>query len=162
MQTWTQTQTHRTRDQTTSQEGSASSAMSCLMSQIKTIGCTNSLLGMWTLYGLQVRKMLTSRLLHRSWRRIVMNLFGNALKYTETGYISVSLRVNEGSIAAGVPETVTLTITDSGQGMSADFLANKAFQAFSQENPVCASRVRLRLVKRLTRSSECSTPRGRD
>jgi signal transduction histidine kinase len=91
-----------------------------------------------------------------------MNLFGNALKYTETGYISVSLRVNEGSIAAGVPETVALTITDSGQGMSADFLANKAFQAFSQENPVCASRVRIRLVQRLTRSSECSTPRGRD
>jgi len=64
-----------------------------------------------------------------------MNLFGNALKYTEMGHIAVSLRANEGSRATGVPETVTLMITDTGQGMNADFLANKAFQAFSQENP---------------------------
>jgi signal transduction histidine kinase len=63
-----------------------------------------------------------------SWRRIVMNLFGNAIKYTEAGHIHVSLRAND--------TTVTLTVTDSGIGMSPQFLANKAFQPFSQENSV--------------------------
>jgi signal transduction histidine kinase len=65
-----------------------------------------------------------------------MNIFGNAVKYTETGHIHVSLRANEGSRATGAPTTVTLTITDSGLGMSPQFLAEKAFQPFSQENSV--------------------------
>jgi signal transduction histidine kinase len=72
-----------------------------------------------------------------SWRRIVMNIFGNALKYTESGHIHVSLRVNEGSKVTGTPATVCLTVTDSGIGMSPQFLANGAFQPFSQENTVC-------------------------
>jgi hypothetical protein len=71
-----------------------------------------------------------------SWRRIVMNIFGNAIKYTESGHIQVSLRASDGSRATGAPTTVTLTITDSGIGMSPQFLANKAFQPFSQENSV--------------------------
>jgi signal transduction histidine kinase len=71
-----------------------------------------------------------------SWRRIVMNVFGNAIKYTDSGHIHVSLRASDGSRATGAPTTVTLTITDSGIGMSPQFLANKAFQPFSQENSV--------------------------
>lgn len=71
-----------------------------------------------------------------SWRRIVMKIFGNALKYTESGHIYVSLRVNEGSKATGTPATVCLTVADSGIGMSPQFLANRAFQPFSQENTV--------------------------
>ncbi|KAH7094565.1 sensor histidine kinase-like protein/response regulator [Paraphoma chrysanthemicola] len=73
-----------------------------------------------------------------SWRRIVMNIFGNAIKYTESGYIYISLRVNDGGKAPNTPTTVTLTITDSGKGMSPQFLADKAFQPFSQENPFAA------------------------
>ena len=69
-----------------------------------------------------------------SFRRIAMNIFGNAIKYTETGHIHVSLRANESSKATGAPTTVTLTITDTGSGMSPQFLANKAFHPFSQEN----------------------------
>jgi signal transduction histidine kinase len=71
-----------------------------------------------------------------SWRRIVMNIFGNAVKYTEAGHIHVSLRISDGSRATEAPTTVVLTITDSGAGMSPQFLANKAFQPFSQENSV--------------------------
>lgn len=71
-----------------------------------------------------------------SWRRIVMNIFGNAVKYTESGYIHVSLRINDGARVTNAPTTVSLTITDSGKGMSPQFLAEKAFQPFSQENPV--------------------------
>ncbi|KAH7389316.1 hypothetical protein DE146DRAFT_620053 [Phaeosphaeria sp. MPI-PUGE-AT-0046c] len=69
-----------------------------------------------------------------SWRRIVMNVFGNAIKYTKSGHIHISLRVSGGSKATGTPATVCLTVTDSGIGMSPQFLANRAFQPFSQEN----------------------------
>tara|TARA_R110002003_G_scaffold52_20_gene4497 strand:+ start:171 stop:422 length:252 start_codon:yes stop_codon:yes gene_type:complete len=65
-----------------------------------------------------------------------MNIFGNAVKYTESGYIHVSLRINDGARVTNAPTTVSLTITDSGKGMSPQFLAEKAFQPFSQENPV--------------------------
>ncbi|KAF3047311.1 hypothetical protein E8E11_009196 [Didymella keratinophila] len=54
-----------------------------------------------------------------SWKRTVMNLFGNAIKYTKTGSQT----------------TITLTVTDTGSGMSPAFLANRAFQPFAQENP---------------------------
>ncbi|KAJ4353766.1 uncharacterized protein N0V89_005496 [Didymosphaeria variabile] len=67
-----------------------------------------------------------------AWKRIVMNLFGNAVKYTESGHIQVSLRSSRSE--EGDKSTVTLTIKDSGAGMSPSFLANKAFQPFSQEN----------------------------
>ncbi|KAH7401588.1 hypothetical protein BKA66DRAFT_405445 [Pyrenochaeta sp. MPI-SDFR-AT-0127] len=69
-----------------------------------------------------------------SWRRIVMNIFGNAVKYTKSGFIQVSLRASD-SKSTESTTTATLTITDSGSGMSPEFLANRAFQAFSQEDP---------------------------
>ncbi|KAI4943476.1 hypothetical protein J4E91_009386 [Alternaria rosae] len=61
-----------------------------------------------------------------SWRRIVMNLFGNAVKYTETGRLAGN---------TDAPTAITLTITDTGSGMSPGFLADRIFQPFSQENP---------------------------
>ncbi|CAE7193919.1 hypothetical protein PTNB73_08715 [Pyrenophora teres f. teres] len=79
-----------------------------------------------------------------SWRRIVMNLFGNAVKYTETGcptddlyHVVVHITLRSSSIVenSDAPTLITLTITDTGLGMSPEFLANRAFQPFSQENP---------------------------
>ncbi|KAI2485300.1 sensor histidine kinase response [Pyrenophora tritici-repentis] len=70
-----------------------------------------------------------------SWRRIVMNLFGNAVKYTETGFIHITLRSSSIVENSDAPTLITLTITDTGLGMSPGFLANRAFQPFSQENP---------------------------
>jgi signal transduction histidine kinase len=69
-----------------------------------------------------------------SWRRIVMNLFGNAMKYTETGYIHISLRSSNLAENNEAPTAITLTITDTGSGMSPAFLADRIFQPFSQEN----------------------------
>ncbi|CBX92229.1 similar to sensor histidine kinase/response regulator [Plenodomus lingam JN3] len=69
-----------------------------------------------------------------SWRRIVMNLFGNAIKYTGSGFIEVSLRTAGPLQNTNAPTAMTLTVTDSGSGMSPMFLANHAFQPFSQEN----------------------------
>ncbi|TVY46175.1 Hybrid signal transduction histidine kinase B [Lachnellula occidentalis] len=76
-----------------------------------------------------------------TWRRLTMNLFGNALKYTPSGYIRVKLEAQsipsvEGEKKANLPERtlVTLTVTDSGQGMSSDFMKTKLFMPFSQED----------------------------
>ncbi|KAF1928667.1 uncharacterized protein M421DRAFT_152089 [Didymella exigua CBS 183.55] len=69
-----------------------------------------------------------------SWKRTVMNLFGNAIKYTLTGHITVSLHATDVARSTGSQTTITLTVSDTGSGMSPAFLANKAFQPFSQEN----------------------------
>ncbi|TVY41142.1 Hybrid signal transduction histidine kinase B [Lachnellula subtilissima] len=76
-----------------------------------------------------------------TWRRLTMNIFGNALKYTRSGYIRVKLEAQsipsiEDGKKAKLPERtlVTLTVTDSGQGMSSDFMKTKLFMPFSQED----------------------------
>ncbi|KAJ5557102.1 hypothetical protein N7494_001017 [Penicillium frequentans] len=70
-----------------------------------------------------------------AWRRVVMNLFGNALKYTQTGYIRLFMRkdtmVTEGN---KVVPAVRLTISDSGRGMSQDFLLHNLYIPFIQED----------------------------
>ncbi|KAH6639704.1 hypothetical protein C7974DRAFT_422225 [Boeremia exigua] len=70
-----------------------------------------------------------------SWKRTVMNLFGNAIKYTHRGHITISIHATDLAKTASSATTITLTVNDTGVGMSSVFLANKAFQAFSQENP---------------------------
>lgn len=72
-------------------------------------------------------------------RRIVMNLFGNALKYTSSGSIRVSL--SQESLFSKRPRGhnmrwVTLVVTDTGKGISEDYLVNHLFQEFQQENPI--------------------------
>ncbi|EDU46670.1 two-component sensor protein histidine protein kinase [Pyrenophora tritici-repentis Pt-1C-BFP] len=121
-----------------------------------------------------------------SWRRIVMNLFGNAFIthicffHVEFGvckpenpanpfndaitiyldallnnnitslkelfrkdltndpyHVVIHITLRSSSIVenSDAPTLITLTITDTGLGMSPGFLANRAFQPFSQENP---------------------------
>jgi len=69
------------------------------------------------------------------WRRIVMNLIGNALKYTPHGFIKVALKLDKSGPRLDLNHSqVTLTITDSGIGMSRDFMSNRLYTPFSQEN----------------------------
>ncbi|RYP32978.1 hypothetical protein DL766_003702 [Monosporascus sp. MC13-8B] len=65
-------------------------------------------------------------------RRIVMNLLGNALKYTDSGYIVVSL-LHESSTSHSV--MFKLCIEDSGRGMSVEYQHTRLFAPFSQEDP---------------------------
>lgn len=74
-----------------------------------------------------------------TWRRLTMNLFGNALKYTKAGWIKVMLQAENmphetlSDSSNGVDRTmVILTVSDSGQGMSSDFTEQKLFMPFSQ------------------------------
>lgn len=72
------------------------------------------------------------RSLPGAWRRIVMNLLGNALKWTKSGFVEVSL-------SAARPEKpqsfiAHLSITDTGSGIAPDFLRHKLFSPFAQED----------------------------
>ncbi|KAK4134607.1 hypothetical protein BT67DRAFT_380128 [Trichocladium antarcticum] len=70
-----------------------------------------------------------------SWKRVVMNLFGNALKYTITGRIDVCLRVVQRTDRKGQSsDYISLTVEDTGLGMSSDYLKYHLFTAFSQED----------------------------
>ena len=67
------------------------------------------------------------------WKRVVINLITNALKYTPAGYVRVTLRrkVKPGSRRRF---DAVLSVSDSGKGMSQEFQKNHLFQDFSQEN----------------------------
>ena len=70
-------------------------------------------------------------------RRIVMNLLGNSLKYTEKGNINISLAVDHSRDHEEDGHLHTcMIVSDTGKGMSDDFVKNHAFTAFSQEDPL--------------------------
>jgi len=86
-----------------------------------------------------------------AWRRILMNIFGNALKYTSSGYIYLGLessksrapRSHTGSITEAPGEQgdeydVTLTVKDTGKGIGHEFLQNDLFTPFMQEDPLAS------------------------
>ena len=67
------------------------------------------------------------------WKRVVINLVINALKYTPAGFIRVSLRRRSKPGSRRRFDAV-LSVTDSGKGMSQEFQRNHLFQDFSQED----------------------------
>jgi signal transduction histidine kinase len=82
-----------------------------------------------------------------SFGRIVMNLFGNALKFTESGFVHLTVRSEDLSDDKG---TVVLSISDSGVGMTPQFLQEKAFEPFCKQNEHTAGTgVGLSVVRRI-------------
>ena len=69
-----------------------------------------------------------------------MNIFGNAQKYTEKGFIRVTLRAQDGDHLETADEdlvrrtALSLTIQDSGRGMSSEYLQQKLYSPFAQED----------------------------
>jgi signal transduction histidine kinase/CheY-like chemotaxis protein len=97
------------------------------------------------------------------WRRILMNIFSNALKYTAQGYIYLRLAATasphrESTDSNESPEpndqwVVTLTVKDTGQGIGTKFLRNRLFTAFSQEDTLApGSGLGLSIVQKALRS----------
>ncbi|KAJ1323559.1 two-component system, sensor histidine kinase and response regulator [Microdochium nivale] len=87
-------------------------------------------------------------------RRLIMNLVGNSLKYTTTGFVKVSIRQGQPQHGGGTPSSSSLSnhlllkVTDSGRGIDPDFLRNRAFRPFSQEDVLSqGTGVGLSLVK---------------
>ncbi|OLN95481.1 Histidine kinase 5-like protein 2 [Colletotrichum chlorophyti] len=72
-------------------------------------------------------------------RRIIMNLLGNSLKFTSKGIVNVSvlqLLQDEGK-----PQNFTnvkIIVTDTGRGMSENYLCNHLFTSFCQEDSLSA------------------------
>lgn len=62
-------------------------------------------------------------------RQVLINLIGNAIKFTEEGYVSLDLKVIED---APEVQTVRIVVKDSGIGMSEQFITH-LFDKFSQE-----------------------------
>ncbi|MCJ1306901.1 hypothetical protein MMC25_000545 [Agyrium rufum] len=70
-----------------------------------------------------------------AWGRILINLLGNALKYTTDGYIEVSLRASSVVTTEGRSESmITLSVDDSGKGISQAYLQQYLYTAFAQED----------------------------
>lgn len=83
-------------------------------------------------------------------RRIVMNLLGNALKYTDSGFVALKV-VQSDSTAQNI--NLSLTVEDSGRGMSPDFQKTKLFSPFSQEDPFASGTgLGLSIVKQIVES----------
>jgi signal transduction histidine kinase len=86
------------------------------------------------------------------WKRVLMNLLGNSLKYTSSGYIHVRLRREETFSASSTitmdeaqrshpvksssSSVVILSVEDSGRGISQDYLTHHLFKPFYQEDPM--------------------------
>ncbi|KAL4900403.1 hypothetical protein BDW74DRAFT_161893 [Aspergillus multicolor] len=86
-----------------------------------------------------------------AWRRIVMNILGNALKYTSKGFVEVSVSLLDPPVESDLDSAVAhLRFVDSGRGMSQEFLRNKLFSPFAQEDALAeGAGLGLSIVKQL-------------
>jgi hypothetical protein len=83
-------------------------------------------------------------------RRIVMNLLGNALKYTDSGFIAIKMLQSKTTIDA---IDLSLNVEDSGRGMSQEYQRTKLFSPFSQEDPFSSGTgLGLSIVKQIVES----------
>lgn len=95
-------------------------------------------------------------------RRIIMNLFSNALKYTPAGQVCLRLETEEKSEASSKrtanrdrnkERNVILTVSDTGKGISEDFLRGRLFTPFAQEDSLAVgSGLGLSIVRSLIQS----------
>jgi signal transduction histidine kinase/GAF domain-containing protein len=83
-------------------------------------------------------------------RRIVMNLLGNALKYTDSGFIAITITQHKTTANA---MDLSLSVEDSGRGMSQEYQRTKLFSPFSQEDPFSSGTgLGLSIVKQIIES----------
>jgi signal transduction histidine kinase len=70
-------------------------------------------------------------------QRIIMNLAGNAQKFTNHGHIIISMRIANPVAevsSEGQSPTLILRIKDTGKGISPEFMERKLYSPFSQED----------------------------
>jgi hypothetical protein len=71
-----------------------------------------------------------------AWRRILMNLFNNSMKYTKAGFVNITIEIEEdvASYSNKSRANLVLKVKDSGKGMSQEFLKHQLFKPFTQED----------------------------
>lgn len=86
-------------------------------------------------------------------RRIILNLFGNSLKFTTQGAIWVSMSQEKASAKRTRTEReriITLSVQDTGRGIGQDYMRHRLFQPFAQENELSpGTGLGLSLVKKI-------------
>lgn len=89
-----------------------------------------------------------------AWKRIIMNLFANSLKYTRSGYVKVSLkRVSPSPEGQSQQSQIHLTVRDTGIGMSPHYQKHHLFKPFAQENTLSSGTgLGLSIVKQIVDS----------
>ncbi|KFY34081.1 hypothetical protein V494_07075 [Pseudogymnoascus sp. VKM F-4513 (FW-928)] len=74
-------------------------------------------------------------------RRIIMNTVSNAMKFTNSGFVLVQLRVKQADGRQSDPTSrvgqkiLALNVIDSGRGMSKQYMERKLYTPFAQEDP---------------------------
>jgi signal transduction histidine kinase len=101
----------------------------------------NSSRGVQVLFDVEPAPSWSFRIHPGAFRRIVMNLFGNALKFTKAGFIKVHLRqetLAEERSASDQQDLgfgkIVLTVSDTGKGISEEYLRNQLYTPFAQED----------------------------
>ncbi|KAI1069269.1 hypothetical protein LB507_008662 [Fusarium sp. FIESC RH6] len=86
-------------------------------------------------------------------RRIVMNIVGNALKYTTEGTITISLTQQVTAVRRRRPEqAVCFVVKDTGRGIGQEYLQRGIFKPFTQENDLSpGTGIGLSLVKQIVK-----------
>lgn len=92
-------------------------------------------------------------------RRIIMNIFGNSMKYTERGRVSLrleSVQADEAQSSRKESEQlVLLTVADTGKGISEDFLRARLYTPFAQEDTLAVGTgLGLAIVRSIVKSLE--------
>ncbi|UKZ84502.1 uncharacterized protein TrAFT101_000408 [Trichoderma asperellum] len=84
-------------------------------------------------------------------RRIVMNLLGNSLKYTQKGSIKVRLSQTKPKRKSSADAVVNIVVSDTGKGIGEDYLRNDLYKPFSQEDHLApGTGLGLSFVKQIT------------
>ena len=87
-------------------------------------------------------------------RRLIMNLLGNSLKYTEKGRIVVKLSLVDEESSPEIAKTtkvLILKVIDTGRGISPEYLRTRLFTPFAQENSLApGTGLGLSIVKSIT------------
>lgn len=86
-------------------------------------------------------------------RRILMNLLGNSLRFTKQGFVEIRLRQEYMKSPRTTSRFVTITVSDSGRGIGAEFLQHQLFKPFAQEETLgTGAGLGLSLVKNIVTS----------
>ncbi|KAJ6119974.1 hypothetical protein N7523_004254 [Penicillium sp. IBT 18751x] len=86
------------------------------------------------------------------WRRILMNIIGNAMKWTKNGLIEITLSKARSQVKDG-SSFAHLCVKDTGIGISRDYLKSMLFSPFAQEDPLSPGvGLGLSIVRKLVKS----------